>query len=448
MTLLKIAARNILRNVRRSAMTMAAIAVGAVAMLVFGSFMAFVVIGYRTGVVESVGHLAVFKSGYIEVGSGNPGGYGIADYDRVMKLMRDDPVVGPRTAIITPTVTLYGLAGNYVVDTSKTFLGIGVIPSDHARMALWNEYNLRYPGRPPLDLADDAPTRGVIGYGLARILGLCAPLHVPNCHALPSAKKGGSSDQAHAAAAPPRLDLLAATAGGAPSVVAMTVAQAQNQAVKELDDSLVMMHLALAQQLLFGTGEKKVTSLVLQLHHTDDIGTVRARLMAIFKDNNLPLEIRDYSQLTPQYNETVGLFGAIFAFIVVVMGVIVLFTVINTMSMSVIERTNEIGTTRALGVRRAGIRREFLLEGALLGFIGATVGVALAAAVCALINHSGLTWNPPGQTTPIPFRVLFTGFPAMIVATWLGLILVATIAALIPADRAARMPVVDALRHI
>ncbi len=446
MALLNIAFRNIQRNVRRSVTTVMAIATGAVAMLVFGSFMAFIVIGYRTGVVEGVGHLAVFKAGYFEVGSGNPGGYGISDYDRVAKIISDDPALAPLIEIVTPTITLYGLASNPAIDTSKTFFGLGVVPSDRLHMMTWNEYRLRYPGRAPMQLSDDDRSVGVIGSGMARILGLCAPLKVTDC----PQQAGG---QAAAAATPvdpnamPQINLLAAASGGAPSIVTLKVAQAQVQGVKEFDDSFIGLNLDLAQQLLFGRGEKKVTSLVIQLHHTADITAARHRLEGLFKENNLDLEMRDYTELTPQYNETVGMFGAIFVFISVVMGLIVLFTVVNTMSLSVIERTNEIGTTRALGVRRSGIRREFLAEGALLGVIGATLGVVLAWALTFIINHAGLNWEPPGAVEPIPLRMLFDGIPTLIVATWLGLILVATIAAMIPAARAARMPVVDALRH-
>ena len=131
------------------------------------------------------------------------------------------------------------------------------------------------------------------------------------------------------------------------------------------------------------------------------------------------------------------------------MATIVLFAVVNTMTMNVVERTNEIGTIRAMGVRRNGIRAQFVLEGFLLGAIGATIGVVIACIVVPLINHAGLMWTPPGNSAAIPFRLLLpTAKPALLIGTWLGLVVVATIAALLPANRAARLPVVDALRHV
>lgn len=85
----------------------------------------------------------------------------------------------------------------------------------------------------------------------------------------------------------------------------------------------------------------------------------------------------------------------------------------------------------------------------MLGAIAATVGVVLAFIVDAAINHAGLTWLPPGNATAVPFRLSTPADrPLLLLGTWLGLVLLATFAALLPANRAARLPVVDALRHV
>ena len=90
----------------------------------------------------------------------------------------------------------------------------------------------------------------------------------------------------------------------------------------------------------------------------------------------------------------------------------------------------------------------FVLEGALLGFSGATIGLLIAIAASSIINQSGLTWLPPGTATPLPFELSVWGETTMIVGTTFGLILMATLSAWWPAYRAARLNVVDALRHV
>jgi putative ABC transport system permease protein len=464
--LFKIAFRNILRNRRRSFMTGSAIAVGAMAMLVFGCYIGHIFAEFETGLVQRTGHLTVLRKGYFVFGAGNPAAFGIDRYQAVMQMIGDDPVLKPLIRVITPTQSLLGIAGNFSNgnNAAKTFLGTGVVPSDRERLRQWNEYGAAVPFEPENRMSDEQPQRGLIGLGMARILGLCQALNIADCPAAPVTQQpaAGPVDQSITDlarselgsgeiknASVPQLDLLAATASGAPNVVSLDVAGVVLLGVKELDDNYVLMPLALAQQLVYGRGEHKATGIVLQLHRTEDMPAARTRLNTLIADHHLDLEVRDFAELTPFYTQVVRLFDAIFLFITLIMGVIVLFAVVNTMTMNVMERTNEIGTIRAMGVRRNGIRAQFVMEGLLLGAIAATLGAILAIGVAVAINHAGLTWIPPGNATPIPLELTMpTHSPRLLIGTWLGLVLVATLAALLPANRAARLPVVDALRHV
>lgn len=463
MTTFEIAFRNVLRNRRRSAMTLLAISVGTLGIILFGEFVRFVTAGLETNAVEKVGHLTVFRTGYFAFGAGNPAEFGIDDYQGVVKLVRDDRELGPRLNVVTPIVSLAGIAGNFELDASKTFLGTGVVPSERDRLIRWDEHGVnRRRVLGDSGLRDDDETRGVVGVGLARVLGLCARLHVADCPSPPAKAPAGSAtlsaelaglaaaDQAPAAPAGdlPRLDLLAATAGGAPNVVSLAVSRAELQGVRELDDNFVAMHISLAQKLTYGRGAPKATGIVVQLRHTADLGFARARLRALFAEHHLDLEVRDFAELQPFYVQAVGMFRAIFLFTSLIMGVIVLFTVVNTMGMSVMERTTEIGTARALGLRRGAIRRLFLAEGAILGALGATIGAAAAQGVAAVVNNASLTWTPPSSAAPVPLEVLTTGAGVFVAAVALALVVVATLAALVPANRGARLQVVDALRHV
>ncbi|HEX3757949.1 MAG TPA: FtsX-like permease family protein [Kofleriaceae bacterium] len=470
MMTLKIAFRNILRNRRRSAMTVLAIAVGAIGVVLFGEFVRYITAGLETNTVERVGHLNVFRTGYFEFGAGNPAEYGIADFDATAKLIRDDPQLGPEVNVVTPVVSLAGIAGNFELDASKTFLGVGVVPSDRDRLERWDEHGVvTRRVLPESALRDDDETGGIVGVGMARVLGLCEPLKVARCPRRPTRPPPtgapladdlasvAASDLAAAKTEPaktepainsPRLDLLAATAGGAPNVVSLRIARAEPQGLRELDDNFIAMHIALAQKLVYGRGAAKATALVVQLHRTEDLAAARDRLRALFAEHHLDLEVRDFAELQPFYTQAVGMFRAIFLFIALIMGVIVLFSIVNTMGMSVMERINEIGTARAMGVRRSGIRALFLAEGAMLGMIGATAGIALAQLLAALVNRASLTWTPPGQAAPSPLGVLTSESGPFIVVVWVAIVAAATFAALFPANRGARFEVVDALRHV
>jgi putative ABC transport system permease protein len=444
-------------------MTIGAVGIGCAALVVFGAFIAFIIISFEVITVRGVGHLFVFQSGYFQYGAGNSAAYGLGDYDAVRKLIVNDPVAGPLVNVATPTVTLFGIAGNYGVGTSTTFFGIGMVPEDRIRMQQWNEYDVATGAPRPVVITDEDTTRGVIGVGLARILGLCEKLKLADCPPQPRAEKTESlgphedfsalverdlGSSATRAGAPPHLDLRTATATGSPNAVSLTVGAALPQGAKEIDDTYIGMHLTLAQQLLYGRGQHKATAIVLQLHRSEDISTVRQRLNEVFRDRGLKLEVKDFTEVIPIYTQVVAVLAWMFSFIAAIMAVIVLFTVTNTMSMAVMERTNEIGTVRAMGVRRSGILRQFLVEGLMLGAMGATAGIILAAIIAFFVNRAGLTWIPPGQATPLPLVLLLWGAWTLVLGTWFGVAAIATLASLLSANRAARMPVVDALRYV
>jgi putative ABC transport system permease protein len=103
----------------------------------------------------------------------------------------------------------------------------------------------------------------------------------------------------------------------------------------------------------------------------------------------------------------------------------------NIMFVSVVERTKEIGVRRALGARRQDIRRQFLLEAALLAAVGGAIGVLIGAGIALAVS----------QVFPAQVKLSFI-LIGIGVATITGLL-----AGWIPSSQAARLPPVEALRY-
>jgi putative ABC transport system permease protein len=112
-------------------------------------------------------------------------------------------------------------------------------------------------------------------------------------------------------------------------------------------------------------------------------------------------------------------------------------SVINTMAMSIAERTREIGIKRAIGGSRFRIVRELVTESALIGFLGGTIGLILGAAVVLLANEAGRS-----SGTVLFQLTLGTALTAVIFSTVLG-----ALAGFVPALHAARLDPVTALRY-
>jgi putative ABC transport system permease protein len=461
---LSLAWRNVRRNRRRTGITAMTIALGAAALLLLGALMNYVILEFQTSTVRRSGHVAVFQNGYFLYGAGNPAAYGIKDYVALMDAIRSDPAMQPLLRVATPVQMIGGVAGNYRVGASKTFFGQGVVPADRLNMLTWNQHGLEAIGAVNSPLARDDGV--AIGSGLARILHLCEGASLGACPRHPAVQKQRLapalkdeelvllSQREHAINSDaaeddvPRIELLAATAGGAPNVMSAAVERVDVHGVKELNDNLVVMQLGNAQRLVYGRGEARATAINIQLQRTEDVPAARAALERLFKERGLDLEVRDFVELNSLYAQTQAFFTFLFGFVALVIGSIVLFTIMNTMSMSVMERYSEIGTARALGAQRSSLRNLFIFEGAMQGMLGVTVGVVLAVLIVFMVNRSGLVWSPPTSAGVLPFRLYLFGSPGLIAGTWLLLIFVAALAAWLPAHRASRMSIVDALRHV
>ena len=142
-----------------------------------------------------------------------------------------------------------------------------------------------------------------------------------------------------------------------------------------------------------------------------------------------------------EFDDQVGSATAIFNAIIIGVGLISLIvgglSVINTMAMSVAERTREIGIKRAIGGTRRRIIRELVLEAGLIGFLGGIIGLALGAIVVVLANDAGRS-----SGTVLFDLTTGTAITAVVFSTVLGMI-----AGIIPATHAARLDPVQALRY-
>ena len=138
-----------------------------------------------------------------------------------------------------------------------------------------------------------------------------------------------------------------------------------------------------------------------------------------------------------QFGSTIAIFNAIILSVALISIVVGGLAVINTMTMSVIERTREIGIKRAIGASRGVIMRELVLEAGFMGFVGGLTGLGLAAVVVFVANDAGQS------SGTILFR-LTPGIAALGVtfSTVLG-----ALAGALPAWNAARMDPVEALRY-
>ena len=454
----QIATRNLFRNSRRSLMTVFAIGVSGLAILLFGGFVTSIWFGLQTSIVQEQGHIQIFKRGHQDYGAADPDAYTIDSYPMVIDTIMGAPELRGKIAVITPQVSLGGIAGNQREDNSKTFIGKGVVPSDYNSMRRWDGWSLGIrQGDAPL--RDDDPEGAIVGVGMARMIGLCDELRIAECKDPPSrirsaAAKGADFSDLVAADLPgvqekdarPRLDLLAASSGGAPNIVSVFVNAAQTQASRAVDNALVMLPFEQARKLLYGDA-RRATVVLVQLHDPGTVQATKPLIARALAAKGLDMEVLAFNEVDPTFNRVFAMFSFIFVVVSLVLAVVIVFTIVNTVTMNVMERINEVGTVRALGFHRADVFRQFLAESFLLGLCGATLALVLGVVLAKLLNSAGIQWTPPSNAAPLTIKLMVADNLLLIGGTAGFLALVTVAASILPASKAVRIPIVQALHH-
>ena len=464
-----LALRNIWRNRRRSVATIMAMALSCGGLALFGGYISWTFRAVEEQTVGSYGHVQIYKKGYFEEGAGDPTSYALDNYEEIKEALQKDPVIGPALELVTGQLVFNGIVTSAETRTSSTFYGLGVFPSEDSRLWQWNPYEL-FPAKNlrvnapvfdgPEELDDADTSGGSVGIGMGRILRLGHPAEpkAPQPSSLPSLPAGGPGDEVDMSflmkqgGSPPKkenrasVELMVSPPGsGMPGVATVGIRRIAPRATKELDDQLIKLPIKQASEVLFPGQPLHVTTVVVLLKRTEDTDKVLLRLNDILGGKGLEFKI--WTEVRPFYLQIKRMLGIIFVFVFTILATLMAFTIYNTQSASIIERLGELGTLRALGVTRLGLWKLLLLEGVFLGLIGAMAGIVLAILGDSLLRAVDIVYIPPGVSFYAKVEVLVLRNPAVIVMAFAGTLFFATLSAAIPARRAARMKIVDALRH-
>ena len=410
---IKIASRNLVKNRRRSILTIIAIALGYAAVGIFGGFTSYMYNGNRQVAIfgRCQGHLTVFKKGFLEKGELDPSRYLLRprEISMISAICRKNPHV----IMVSPQLRISGLVTNGRIST--IFIAQGIRPSDvdrflkHSTLKKLSEFEGH-------KLSDDKVYGVAMAHGLARLLDLRV------------------GDWAV---------VLATTVDGQMNALDLQILQLFNTDSQVLNDKIMRVPLRFAQSLYDTQGVDRIAILLDRTRFTEK---VRDQLTSEFARENLDVEVRSWDELSLWYRKVKDMFDVIFLFLFIIVFIIVVMSVVNTMGMSVLERTREIGTLRALGLKRRGVLLLFGIESILLGICGAVLGIILTFTGWLVIHLTKPTWIPPGITTRIPLRLEFSFL--QLAYTFIFLVALCLIASLVPARRAARQSVVDALGHV
>lgn len=465
---LRLAFLNLFRNRRRTLVTLHAIALSCAGLILYLGYFAQLFVGSELQVVNTEGHLQIHRTGFTERGAGNPSAFAIDDYAGIVRVLESEEIVRERCQLITARLHFTGLAVHHASDSSAPFIGFAVLPEDEYRLSRWNPYGMTTAWDlaineelfdPTPELSEDDPTGGSLGIGLAAILELegqgSGDDGIPD-----DAGAGEASDLDFAfledlawaetePAGRPEVDLLVLPAGGGiPNVATLEVRRVLNRATKELDDRLLKLHLDYGSDLLFPGEPTKATAIVLLLRSTDDTEGLKRHLQELFAERGLDLEVRTWEEIVPFHTKLAGVFRIMKTFVAVIIAVMIVFTIYNSVTMGIVERTTELGTLRAMGTSKSLLRRLLVGESLLLGALGGVLGVAAGFLLAQLVNASDLVYPLPVSSYYAKIEVFVLREPLVMVWGFATAMATSLVSGLLAARRATRLSIVEALRHV
>ena len=411
---ISLAFRNLTRNARRSITTIAAVALGFSAINIFGGFAAYMFASIQDA------HIYEQINGHIQVWKKDGRGYGgmdlaehlltKAEFDEINAFAESDDRVemAIRMLEVAGKVDYEGNSGNFMCQA--------MVPSEkdliHQRStALRSKDGKFFEGTAITDETH---------YGIAITPGMKNRMRL------------NIGDD---------VILISQSLNGQMNAEDAKVMQVLDVVSQALDNLYIFMSLEKAQRLY---DTDSVSCVRLLLHNDDDTDAVLESLKAKFPDKDW--DLLPWYDVSKLYKRTKKMFNIIFGLVFAIIGIIVTMSVLNTIGMAVVERTREIGTLRAIGLKRPGVVKLFGIESMLLGIIGALIGLVITYAFAYVVGMISPVWEPPVTARSVVWEIRLV--PYYLAITSVLLIVFTALAAIAPARRASRQGIVDALGHV
>lgn len=398
------ALKSVYRQGTRSIATLAAISVGVAGLILAGGFVQDIFIQLGEAIIHSqTGHIQITRKGYAE-GKGRALDKYLIDNTQALQ-----GAIGKSSSRIIRTTARLGFSG--ILNNGKRDLGIigeGIEPDAEQSFGTHMRFTA---GRSLRDNDEDAI---IVGRGVANALGL----HIGE-----------------------RVTLVITLPSGALNTLDFELVGIFESFSKEFDARAVRIPLG-AAQMLSDTASSHVIVVMLDKTEAtaDTVNFLRQQMLGA------EFEVTAWSSLSDFYEKTVELYDRQFGVLRLITLLMVFLSVVNSVNMTLFERTREFGTMKAVGDTPSKIFSLVLAESIWLGFFGCLLGIVLGCILGLSISTIGIPMPPPPNSN--------LGYIAQIrLETWSVCIAGATgfvacfLASIFPAKRASKLDIVDALRH-
>jgi len=407
-TLIKIAWRNVWRQRRRTLLIAGAMGIIMSMLVLFDG----VIVGFEQSIYGNAiqllgGNIQVHASGYSEKTGQKP----------LLPLDNPDGVIqaaesNPNTVAAAKRIVTGGLVTNREGAFSVSIIGVETDKESHISPVAQNIAAGRYLNPDDGDLI-------VIGQGLATAMDITVG---------------------------DRITMAANSLHDQTRQRTMSVVGIFDVGVPTVEKNTIYMSLAEAQNL-FGL-DGQVTEVVVSLKQIGQETPVVAQISKVQSG----YEVETWVNSMPELKQTMDMKTSVMGVFGIIMLAVAAIGILNLLMMAVFERTREIGIVGALGLKPREITLMFLLEGVLIGIMGAVLGTILGLAFTGILGIVGIDYTQFADLTE--YTALITGkiypefLPLKVLNHAITLAIIAALAALYPAREAARREPAEALHYV
>lgn len=366
----KIAWRSVIRNKRRSLTALLTIAIASTAMTVAYGYLTYTFWGLKSAIIQGgAGHYQVVDTRHQDGFESVPLEFGISQAQAdalTQKFISQNDV-----KLVLPRIHFSGLVSRG--ETSTIFSGTGVHARQENRLRAGNASGAYISG----NFMKIKSESDIYQIELAKDVARRLDAHVDDT-----------------------VTVLSTTQYGGINAIDAVVAGIYTTGIPALDAVQIKAPIQFAQELL---ETDKVSRLVVQLRDLEATDTYRPTFKSLLDDTVMDMT---WYELEPYFIAVQKIYRGIFSFMGVILITVVLLSVSNVLSSTVLERVSEIGTLRAFGITRGRITMMFMTEGLIIGIIGVILGLIISVVVILVLNNAQIMMPPPpGRSQEYPLMV-------------------------------------------
>jgi putative ABC transport system permease protein len=406
----KIGARNIFRNKRRMRITIAAILIGVVVSTMLRGFIMAIQSELRETVTSSqTGDLQLFREDYFNAIDVLPLDLTINDHGKEIPVLKESPEI----VSFTPRLKFNGILSSGSQNTP--FIAVAFDPGS----ALSVFPRIVDTIKEGSFISQHEPNKIVISEQLVDSLGV------------------GLDDN---------LILLVKTRDGTLNTIYAAIGGIFKTMILG-DKHLIYTNIYMARELL-DIGDES-TEIAIKVKNPKQVDKIKSQLESSFSSSGLGVEVKTWQQIMGFFANVMEIQNIFNIIIILILFALVTATIVNTVLMTVYERTKEIGVMRAIGMKAKQVKQLFLIEGFYYGVIGGILGNVITVLIMFFIKlKGGIVYTLASEVGAAKPWILF---PDVSLAFRIFILIFAgvcgMIASLYPARKASKMKIVDVLHE-